>query len=505
MENHNESTHEVERLKCIQSFEYFCENYLKITNYNNPILEELIPFKLFDYQKRLIRKIEENRFVIAKKFRCGGFTTLIAAYLTWRLLFKSHEHNAIICMSDRVAIYCNTIVRRCIGNLPNFLKPELGVPNDHSLVHDEIQSKLSFLTPEGTCGLSLKFVFLDEPAFITNMSSHWKTIEPDISANGHCIAISTPKSAESWFYETYKSALHGKNHFKPFCCDYTEHPRYQDVEWLEKTKKTLGENIWRQEILQEFTYEKPNTVDESVNKMALDGEIQDDSKVSEAVIPEQSEEESPEILLNVSDKVSGDAYIEIHKQKQEIYTFQPMTLEEQERLVKSHQENACNVKGHPHFDNFHFKNYNDLTKFYKEICEIFPECEDVYSNWITESERLQKEAEELEFRANIGLTAELLLMAGVIEEKDLDNVEVRAWSTTPGETILKKVESNFEEINLSFKDGKLSVNGAITCILEDDLRDLYNGLFGLRSYREAMDTCVAVVVEKLSPLFQKRG
>ena len=46
--------------KCANDFYYFCENYVKIIDINR----NLVDFKLYDYQKRYINEIENNRFLM---------------------------------------------------------------------------------------------------------------------------------------------------------------------------------------------------------------------------------------------------------------------------------------------------------------------------------------------------------------------------------------------------------------------------------------------------------
>lgn len=57
-----------EYLKCQEDPEYFIENYLQITD----IDEGVIPFKLYDYQKDMIRNYHQHRFNINLLSRQSG-------------------------------------------------------------------------------------------------------------------------------------------------------------------------------------------------------------------------------------------------------------------------------------------------------------------------------------------------------------------------------------------------------------------------------------------------
>lgn len=117
MDEINKATHEVEIKNCAESFVYFCEKYVKIVH---PI-RGLVPFILHDFQKRYIEHLGEHRFVIAKKFRQGGFSTLTIAWLLWRFLFKLDERNMAVTQTDREAVYLSSMMRKMIRELPEFL------------------------------------------------------------------------------------------------------------------------------------------------------------------------------------------------------------------------------------------------------------------------------------------------------------------------------------------------------------------------------------------------
>lgn len=58
----------VEITKCMQDPEYFINNYIKIVNVDHG----LVPFKMYDFQKKIVKTIHENRFSICKIPRQSG-------------------------------------------------------------------------------------------------------------------------------------------------------------------------------------------------------------------------------------------------------------------------------------------------------------------------------------------------------------------------------------------------------------------------------------------------
>jgi hypothetical protein len=57
-----------EYMKCAKDPEYFIEHYIKIVNLD----KGLVPFKLYPFQKRLVKTIHKNRFVVSLLPRQSG-------------------------------------------------------------------------------------------------------------------------------------------------------------------------------------------------------------------------------------------------------------------------------------------------------------------------------------------------------------------------------------------------------------------------------------------------
>ena len=66
-----------EYIKCSKDPIYFITKYIKVVSLD----EGLVPFNLYDYQKDIVNKIHDNRFVIAKLPRQSGKSTTIISYL----------------------------------------------------------------------------------------------------------------------------------------------------------------------------------------------------------------------------------------------------------------------------------------------------------------------------------------------------------------------------------------------------------------------------------------
>ena len=246
---------EAELRLCATNFFHFCDNYVKVHNFKG----ELIPLKLYDFQKRLIEDIQNNRFVIGTKFRQGGFTDTITAWMVWNMLFQIDKHMMIYTHWDRGALIANEVAQCILEHLPNFLKPTMKKRNSHQLTCEDTGSSLLCYTPEAACGKRIDYLYIEEPGFIKNMDQHWKAIFPCISfEESKCIVVGTPNGTGNWFHETYERAKAGENQFHIYQCEYTEHPTYNDPAWAVQSQQQLGFKGFQQEVLQQFLEpEKP--------------------------------------------------------------------------------------------------------------------------------------------------------------------------------------------------------------------------------------------------------
>jgi phage FluMu gp28-like protein len=237
-----------EIMKCAISFPYFCHKYVKIAHPKRGLL----PFILYNYQRRVVQDYEKHRFNILSKFRQGGLTTVTVLWCMWRCMFKLDETIMVLSKSDREAIAAGEIVKRALIELPAWLRPEMDKNNDHQKLFTETGCKLFFYTPEAARGRSITYLVLDEAAFIPQMEKHWKAMFPTISTGGHCITISTVNGVGNWYYDIFMGAKKGENDFHVIELDYWEHPEYNDPDWVKQTRAQLGEKGWMQEVMRDF-------------------------------------------------------------------------------------------------------------------------------------------------------------------------------------------------------------------------------------------------------------
>jgi len=104
--------------KCAADPVYFAENYVTIVNVDIG----LIKFKMWPFQKKMIRTYHENRFSITKCPRQVGKTTTSVAYLLWLTLFTDTQNVAVLANKGSLARDILGKYQLAYENLPMWLQ-----------------------------------------------------------------------------------------------------------------------------------------------------------------------------------------------------------------------------------------------------------------------------------------------------------------------------------------------------------------------------------------------
>ena len=115
----------LEFLKCKDDPVYFTRKYIRIVSLD----EGLVPFRLYDFQEKLIRNFHENRFNICKMPRQTGKSTTCVAYLLHYAVFNDNVNIAILANKASTARDLLGRLQLAYENLPSWMQQGL------SLIH----------------------------------------------------------------------------------------------------------------------------------------------------------------------------------------------------------------------------------------------------------------------------------------------------------------------------------------------------------------------------------
>ena len=105
--------------KCRKNILYFAENFFFIINLDKGRQK----IELHSYQKRILRSLRDNRFVIVLSSRQSGKTTLMTIFALWMACFYEDQRILIVANVERTAINIFKRVKLAYEQLPNYLKP----------------------------------------------------------------------------------------------------------------------------------------------------------------------------------------------------------------------------------------------------------------------------------------------------------------------------------------------------------------------------------------------
>jgi len=233
--------------KCMADPVYFINNYVTI---QHP-LQGAVPFKLYDYQVKMIEAFNTNRFNCVLSARQSGKSITSAAYLLWFAMFNFDKTILIAANKNANAMEMILRIRFAYENLPFWIKP--GVKDDgwnkHEIGFDNDSRIVSTATSEDSGrGMSISKLFLDEFAFVKPniQEEFWTSIAPTLSTGGSCIMTSTPNGDMNIYAQTWRGAQSGVNGFHPIHVKWDEPPG-RDGKFKEEEIGRIGQRRWDQE------------------------------------------------------------------------------------------------------------------------------------------------------------------------------------------------------------------------------------------------------------------
>jgi hypothetical protein len=236
-----------ERIKCTRDPVYFIEKYMKIVHVDRG----LIPFQLYDFQKRLLNSYVNNRFTIAKLSRQTGKSTVTIGYLMWTVLFGPMQNIAILANKAATARDILSKLQLAYEYIPLWMQQGIVAWNKGSIELENGSKVIAAATASSAArGSTFNILMLDEFAFVPkNIAEEFITsVYPTISSGKttKVIMVSTPNGM-NLFYKYWTDAVNKRNLYVPIEAHYSEVPG-RDEAWAEDQRKQLGDEKFKQEF-----------------------------------------------------------------------------------------------------------------------------------------------------------------------------------------------------------------------------------------------------------------
>ena len=240
-----------EYMKCKEDPEHFIRGYVKIVHVD----QGLVPFEMYDYQKDMIHKFNDNRFVICKMPRQTGKSTTIISFLLHYILFNESVNVAILANKGAVARELLSRLQLAYEHLPKWLQQGVVVWNKGNIEVENGSKVIAAATSSSAVrGSSFNIIFLDEFAHVPqNIAEQFFTsVYPTISSgeSTKVLIVSTPLGL-NMFYKMWIEAEEGRNDYVPIEVHWSEMPG-RDGKWKEETIRNTSEVQFTQEFECEF-------------------------------------------------------------------------------------------------------------------------------------------------------------------------------------------------------------------------------------------------------------
>ena len=240
-----------EVVKCLDNPKYFIENYLKIVT----IDKGLVPFEMYDFQRKMVDTFHDNRFTICKLPRQSGKSTIIVSYLLHYVLFNDNVNVAILANKSSTARDLLGRLQLAYEHLPKWMQQGVLNWNKGSLELENGSRIVAASTSSSAVrGSTFNIIFLDEFAYVPNSIAEefFSSVYPTISSgkSSKVMIVSTPHGM-NMFYKMWVDACNKNNNFVPVEVHWSEVPG-RDEKWKEETIKNTSESQFATEFECEF-------------------------------------------------------------------------------------------------------------------------------------------------------------------------------------------------------------------------------------------------------------
>lgn len=148
-------------IRCSNDPIYFIENYYTIKTLGGSKL-----FKLYKYQKEMVKAIHENGFSELITARQAGKTSILAAYLTWYSIFNVQKNVIVKTKKQSFSIDILDHIRFAIDKMPVWIKPKFKTNNKTCI---QLENDTKIMAISKMChlrGYSIDLIALDESDLI---------------------------------------------------------------------------------------------------------------------------------------------------------------------------------------------------------------------------------------------------------------------------------------------------------------------------------------------------
>ena len=236
--------------KCAKDPVYFAEKYINIVHVDHG----LIPIELYDYQKQIIKKINNHRRVTVVTSRQAGKTTTAVVIILHYILFNDHKTVGLLANKGDAAREILDRIKIAYEALPKWIQQGVIEWNKGSVEFENGCKIIAAATSSSAIrGKSVSFLYIDEAAFVENWDEFFASVFPTISSGKttKILFTSTPNGLNH-FYKTCEGAKEKKNGYQYIGVKWNRVPG-RDAAWKQDMLESMDFDM--QKFAQEFECE----------------------------------------------------------------------------------------------------------------------------------------------------------------------------------------------------------------------------------------------------------
>lgn len=182
--------------RCMEDIEYFAETHIKISH---PV-HGIIPIKLNDLQKEIIKNYKETKVFAKVADRQKGKTTIAAIILLHQALFNEYRVSLILAKRMEGSNYILELIFKMYENLPEHIRnAKIKTRNKTKLEFDNMCSIISAgSNTRNGIGRALSNLYIDESDYIESLYDIINSLYPCISTlnNSRMFALTSSKTLD---------------------------------------------------------------------------------------------------------------------------------------------------------------------------------------------------------------------------------------------------------------------------------------------------------------------
>jgi len=223
---------------------HFIRQYLQI----KPVYSERQSFDLWPIQETLVRRLDRvigpdsiEPGIMVKSCRQSGKTTVMAAFVTHRLLFRPNTKILVLTRRTESSVHFMNLVRENLQDIPQWMSPKITTMDRQNIrLQNGCVVNAGPINSPRFQGHMYDFVVMDDTEITSEEAS--LPLTPHIK---QFIATSTPAYRLNWFTRAWET---GKLGYDKFRINWTDVPG-RDEKWKERMIEVMGPEQFFQEYV----------------------------------------------------------------------------------------------------------------------------------------------------------------------------------------------------------------------------------------------------------------